>query len=191
MNDLAKFDIALDQGLLLGEAAKAEMHAPVISTYKNRADLMYGLGWYVQEFEDLQLLWHTGRWQPSTSALYLKIPAENLTFIVLANTDNLTAPFNGIGKGDVSKSLLALTFFRHFIFPEKLGTEIPAIDWSATEGPIINQLAAVDDPAVKEFLERELWAYRQAYASVGRKGRCQQTVAGGSAGLSHFNHALR
>jgi CubicO group peptidase (beta-lactamase class C family)/uncharacterized membrane protein len=170
VNDLAKFDIALDQGLLLGEAAKSEMHAPAVSTYKNRSDLMYGLGWYVQEFEDLQLLWHTGRWSPSTSALYLKVPAENLTYIVLANTDNLTTPFNGIGHGDISKSLLALTFFRHFVFPEKLGSEIPMIDWSNTEGPIVKQLAVVEDPAVKEFLERELWAYRQAYASVGQKG---------------------
>jgi hypothetical protein len=115
------------------------------------------------------MLWHTGRWPPSTSGLYLKIPDENLTLIVLANTDNLTVPFNSIGKGDVSKSLLALTFFRHFIFPARYGTALPEIYWSATEGPIIKQLSAVGDPIVREFLERELWAYRQAYASVGRQ----------------------
>jgi CubicO group peptidase (beta-lactamase class C family) len=170
VNDLAKFDIALDQGVLLHENTKVEMHAPMVSTYENRTDLMYGLGWYVQEFGDLQLLWHTGRWPPSTSALYLKVPAENLTFIVLANTDNLTTPFYGIGQGDISKSLLALTFFRYFIFPENLGAEIPTIDWHATEGPIINQLSTVEDLELKAFLERELWAYRQAYASVGQKG---------------------
>jgi hypothetical protein len=130
---------------------------------------MYGLGWYVQDFDGIQLLWHTGRWPPSTSALYLKIPGEDLTFIVFANTDNLTTPFVGIGHGDVTKSLLALSFFQHFIFPEIYRNELPVIDWNASEGFIVNQLSEVDDEPVREFLERELWAFRQAYASVGQQ----------------------
>jgi CubicO group peptidase (beta-lactamase class C family) len=85
VSDLAKFDIALDRSLLLGEAAKAEMFTPAFSTYHNQPDRMYGLGWYVQNFDGVRLLWHTGRWAPSTSALYLKVPDEGLTLIVLAN----------------------------------------------------------------------------------------------------------
>lgn len=168
VTDLAAFDIALDQGQLLGEAAKAEMFSPAFSTYGGRQDLMYGLGWYAQTFEGLQLLWHTGRWPPSTSALYLKVPELDLSFIVLANTDNLTTPFDGLGNGDVSKSLLTLSFFRHFIFPVQHGHAPTVVDWQAEEEVLIAQLSPVEEKASQVFLERELWSYRQSFASVGR-----------------------
>jgi CubicO group peptidase (beta-lactamase class C family) len=149
VTDLAKFDIALDQGLLLGNAAKNEMFSPAYSTYQNRQDLMYGLGWYVQDFDGLELIWHCGRWAPSTSALYLKVPEKNLTFIVLANMDNLTVPFAGIGDGDVSKSALALAFFRYFIFPELHSTILPNINWDADQEILIQQLANVEDESAQ------------------------------------------
>lgn len=167
VTDLAKFDIALDQSLLLGEAAMAEMFSPAYSTYNNRQDLMYGLGWYVQEFEGMRLLWHTGRWPPSTSALYLKVPDHNLTFIILANTHNLTTPFP-LGNGDVTKSIMALSFFRYFTYPEQHGALPPSIDWDAGEDVLKGQLSEVIDEDARTFLERELWSFRQVYASVGR-----------------------
>jgi len=168
VSDLAKFDIALDQGLLLGDAAKTELHTPAYSTYENRQDLNYGLGWYVQDFGELRLLWHTGRWSPSTSALYLKVPEKNLTLIVLANTANLTTPFNGVGSGDVTKSTLTLSFFRHFVFPEYYGYSVPVINWGEGETELLEQLAEVKDETTRRFLERELWSFRQAYASAGQ-----------------------
>jgi len=176
VSDLARFDIALDQGILLDEPAKAEMFSPAYSTYKGRNDLMYGLGWYVQDFDGLRLLWHTGCWPPSTSALYLKVPEKDLTFIVLANTANLTAPFVGLGHGDVSKSVLALTFLRYFVFPEQYGSSLPVIDWEAEEAPLIAQLAGVEDEAGREFLERELWSFRQVYAGTGQPERADRLL---------------
>jgi hypothetical protein len=169
VTDLARFDIALDEGRLLGDAAKEAMFAPAYSTHGGRQDLQYGLGWYVQDFDGLRLLWHTGRWPPSTAALYLKVPEENLTFIVLANTDNLTVPFYGIGQGDITQSTLALTLFRHLVFPRQHDTSLPAVDWQADAPELIEQLSAVPDGSARIFLERELWSYRQAYASAGRR----------------------
>lgn len=165
--DLAKFDIALDSGYLLDDATKAEMVSPAVPTSVERSGLNYGLGWYIQDFEGLRMLWHTGRWPPSTSALYVKIPEKGLTFIVLANTDNLTVPFNSIGDGDVSKSTLVLTFFRHFIYPAQYGSDLPKINWGAPETILVKQLKDVSDNKMKEYLERELWSFRQAYASSG------------------------
>ena len=144
------------------------MFTPAYSTYQDRQDLQYGLGWYVQEFEGLRLLWHTGRWPPSTSALYLKVPEENLTLIVLANTDNLTIPFDAIGFGDVSKSALALSFFRHFDLPRADGSAPDRVDWSEPRETLVDKLSAVQDERPERYLERELWAFRQAFASVGR-----------------------
>ncbi|MFN2130885.1 MAG: serine hydrolase domain-containing protein [Anaerolineae bacterium] len=166
--DLARFDMALDQGLLLKSATMAEMWKPAVSTYNGRQDLMYGLGWYVQDFDGLQLRWHTGRWPPSTSALYLKVPEEGLTFIVLANTANLSTPFDAIGYGDVSKSTLALSFLRHFVYPRQHGRPLPQMDWSEAEERLVGQLAGIREASARQFVERELWSFRQAYASVGR-----------------------
>jgi hypothetical protein len=91
-----------------------------------------------------------------------------LTFIVVANTDNLTVPFPGIGGGDLSKSAPMLTFFHHFVFPLVSGTGAPTIDWSQGRGALLNQLADLEGARAKTMLERELWSYRQAYASSGQ-----------------------
>ena len=96
------------------------------------------------------------------------MPELGLSFFVLANTDNLTTPFPSIGDGDIMKSTLALTFFRHFVFPLQHGAALPEIDWSAGEAELLEQLAAVEDPVARIFLERELWSFRQAFASSGQ-----------------------
>ena len=165
--DLAEFDIALDRGTLLGAEAKTEMFEPAVSTYQDRADLMYALGWYSQDYRDTRLLWHTGRWLSSVSALYLKVPGENMTFIVLANTAHLSTPFP-LGQGDVLYSTLAQTFYRTFVFPRQQGKTVPRMDWTAAGPELVAELGQVKDKEVRQVLERELWSYRQLFASVGR-----------------------
>jgi hypothetical protein len=61
-----------------------------------------------------------------------------------------------------------LTFLRHYAFRQLHGTDLPRIDWWASSDALVEQLTASDDPAVIEFLERELWSYRQAFASSGQ-----------------------
>ena len=80
VQDLALFDIALDSGDLLDQETKEAMFEPLVSTYGDSDELMYGLGWYHQLYNGVDLLWHTGRWSPSISALYLKVPKEDLSF---------------------------------------------------------------------------------------------------------------
>jgi CubicO group peptidase (beta-lactamase class C family) len=159
--DLAAFDIALGRGELLSDAARSEMFAPAVPTIAGSSDNAYGLGWYVQEWAGHHMVWHTGRWPPSTSALYLKLPDEGITFIVLANTDNLTTPFPMIGSGDLSHSTLMLTLFEQLIF------DVPVIDWTSDRSSLIEELSQVEDPETRLFLELELWSYRQALASAG------------------------
>lgn len=172
--DLARFDIALDSGLLLKPATREQMLSPQVATISGRTDLHYGLGWYVQEFEGVQLIWHTGRWPPSTSALYLKAPEHNLTFVILANTDNLTVPFPGIGFGDLSRSLPMLVFFRQFLFPLQSSVELPDVDWFETsQGELVAELRAHQDERVMRLVERELWSTRQAMASSGQTERAE------------------
>jgi CubicO group peptidase (beta-lactamase class C family) len=173
--DLAKFDIALDQNLLLSPETKAQMFTPAFSTHGNSTTLMYGLGWYVQQYEGTRLLWHTGRNPPSVSALYVKVPDESLTFTILANTANLSTPYP-LGDGDVLYSTLALTFYETFVFPRQFGKSVPRIDWEADEQDVVNQLRQVKDRDVRQVLERELWSYRQLFASTGRRDLADRLV---------------
>lgn len=164
VTDIAKFDIALDNDELIQPATKAEMFSPAIAN--SGKPLIYGLGWYTQNYNDTRIIWHSGGWSPSVSALYLKVPDENLTFIALANNYNLTRPYP-LDSGDVLYSTPALAFYKHFVFPRLTGKRVPTIDWTADEAALTTQLKAVTDTDVRAVLERELWSYRKLYASVG------------------------
>ncbi len=194
--DLAKFDIALDQGVLLQDETKEQMFEPAVSTYMNRTDLMYGLGWYSQTYKGTRLLWHSGRWAPSVSALYLKVPDASITFIILANTAHLTTPFP-LGDGDVLYSTLAETFYRTFVFPEQFGASVPRIDWESSKPVLLSQLEQVTDDDIRNMLERELWSHRQLYASVGRTEAADRLLAVhheayGASGTSNLDlHAVK
>jgi CubicO group peptidase (beta-lactamase class C family) len=110
--DLAKFDVAMDDNLLVSEASKKAMFSPTLST-GGRA-LPYGLGWFVQERGDLQMIWHYGHQPGSYSSLILKLPDEEMTLILLANSEGASAPFD-LGAGDVLKSPFARLFIAAFI----------------------------------------------------------------------------
>ena len=164
--DIAAFDIALDRGALVSSATVEDMFAPRVATADRPPGLSYGLGWYTQDHEGTRLVWHSGRWPPSVSALYLKVPDHDVTFIVAANTPNLTTPFP-LGSGDVLSSALALAFYREVLFTRLHDAEPPPIDWTGDEATLVAELSAITDPDVRWLLGRELWARRQAVFSVG------------------------
>jgi CubicO group peptidase (beta-lactamase class C family) len=110
--DLAMFDIALDQGVLISAESRAEMMAPTRAI--NGDALPYGLGWYVQEYEGHTLVWHSGWWEDAYSALYLKIPTLNLSFILLANSEGIWWG-NPLNRAEVQRSEFAQAFLHAFV----------------------------------------------------------------------------
>jgi hypothetical protein len=70
-----------------------------------------GLGWFVQFYRGERVVWAFGSVPNAYSALLLKLPAKNTTFILLANSDGLSAPFQ-LPAGDVTKSLFASLFLK-------------------------------------------------------------------------------
>ena len=110
--DLAKFDVALDEGALLRAESRAAMMAPTRSI--NGEALPYGLGWYVQEYHGHTLVWHSGWWEDAYSALYLKIPALELTFILLANAEGVWWD-NPLDEAAVQRSQFARAFLSAFV----------------------------------------------------------------------------
>ena len=108
VTDLAKFDAALDRHSLISEQSQelAWTNQPTNSGVM----IPYGLGWFVQQVNTEKVVWHYGQW-PMFSALYVKVPAKRLTFILLANSTGLSAPFD-LDRGELLASPFALAFLR-------------------------------------------------------------------------------
>ena len=163
--DLATFAAAIERDALVSAETKARMFTPTSLT--SGEDGPYGLGWFTETYGDMELIWHYGYGAYST--LFLMVPSEGLTFIALANTQNLSRPF-GLGLEDVSvlASPVALPFFKELVLRPRFDEPLPDIDWAAGADAVAEQLAAITDPELRELYEGELWTYRKLYAGVGR-----------------------
>ena len=109
--DLAKFDAALDEGRLISARSNELMWTPMVSN--SGKVLPYALGWFVEEFGGRKVMWHYGLLPPSESALYVKVPAAELSFMLLANTDGLSRSFAWDDEG-VRASPFARAFLEAF-----------------------------------------------------------------------------
>ena len=109
VRDLARFDAALDDDVLLLEETRNAAWTPGINSQSQ--PLPTGLGWFVQTYRNDRVVWHFGLVANAYSSLIIKLPARRLTLILLANSDGLSAPFQ-LDGGDVTKSLFATLFLR-------------------------------------------------------------------------------
>ncbi|MEO5894528.1 MAG: serine hydrolase domain-containing protein [Vicinamibacterales bacterium] len=109
VRDLAKFDTALDQVVLLEEETLNVAWRPALDRRGVQAPT--GLGWFVQTHRNKRVVWHFGYVPNAYSSLIMKLPEYNLTLILLANSDGLSAPFQ-LNAGDVTKSIFAQLFLR-------------------------------------------------------------------------------
>jgi CubicO group peptidase (beta-lactamase class C family) len=108
VRDLAQFDAALDEGVLLNREVIGYMRGGA------QPGTPSGLGWFVQAYNGQHLVWHFGVAPGAYSSLFLKVPSRNLTLILLANSDGLTGPF-ALDRGDVTTSLFAKLFLSLFV----------------------------------------------------------------------------
>jgi len=109
--EMARFSRALDGDQLLSSASRARMFSAIVTP---RGDtLPYGLGWFVQQIGGHAVQWHYGLWT-GTSTLIVRVPDRQLTFVLMANNEMLSAPFR-LGAGQLSSSPFAAEFFRAFV----------------------------------------------------------------------------
>ena len=109
VRDLAKFDTALDSELLLRTETRDLAWTAAVGGQAPGTGV--GLGWFVQSYHGEKVVWSFGVVPNAYSALLIKLPARNLTYILLANSDRLTSPF-ALESGDVSVSVFATVFLR-------------------------------------------------------------------------------
>jgi CubicO group peptidase (beta-lactamase class C family) len=101
VEDLARFDSALRDKFLLADTLTA--------AWSRSGTTPLGLGWFVQGYNNQPVVWQFGVAKDAYSGLILKLPNRELTLILLANSDGLSAPF-ALENGDVTKSIFAKTF---------------------------------------------------------------------------------
>lgn len=123
--DLAVYSNAIDAGKFLDDSTWQQVFTPFVTARGKK--IQYGYGWFISKYKGLKMVWHTG-WWTGYSALFLKIPEKDLTFIILANSQDLSRPFYHIMKPlpmfnpvrrnlnrKVQASAFARTFLHHFV----------------------------------------------------------------------------
>jgi CubicO group peptidase (beta-lactamase class C family) len=111
VRDLARFDSALLANALL---ARSTRDTAWTQAFAGDTPLPTGLGWFVQNYHGEPIVWQFGTIRGGHSAIIIKAPNSGLTFIALANSDGLNAPF-ALESGDVTSSLFATLFLRLFL----------------------------------------------------------------------------
>jgi len=114
VNDLAKYDIAISQSVVVPEGADDKPHSP--ASFSSGKTSPYGFGWYFQCYQGVKLMWHGG-WDPDSgySALYLRAPEKGITLIALANSESGLWWENSLTEPQVERSDLARLFLEKFI----------------------------------------------------------------------------
>jgi CubicO group peptidase (beta-lactamase class C family) len=162
--DMAKYDIAIDQNKFVTKETQQLAFTPTRST--TGEELPYGLGWFTQNYNGTKLLWHYGYWTGNSSFI-VKVPERNMTFIIMANSDNLSRPTD-LGGGDALSSPVGMAFLKTFIFPEKFGGALPEINWSAPAADLKNQLNAMAGKPYADLYRKDLVSKIRIHQSVGR-----------------------
>ena len=168
--DMAKYDIAIDQNKFLSKETQQLAFTPTRST--KGEELPYGLGWFTTNYKGTKLLWHYGYWTGNSSFI-LKVPERNMTFIIMANSDNLSRPTD-LGSGDALSSPVGMAFLKTFIFPEKFGGTLPEISWNAPAADLKNQLKVIAEKPYADLYRKDLVSKVRVYQSVGRATEATQ-----------------
>jgi CubicO group peptidase (beta-lactamase class C family) len=110
--DMAAFSLAIDQGMFLDPQTWEAVFTPAVAN--GGQTLPYGLGWFIHYHEGIKLEWHYGHWT-TNSSLIVRAPEKGLTFVVLANTPELSARYGLGGSSDVLQSDVARLFVESFV----------------------------------------------------------------------------
>jgi len=148
VSDLAKFDIALDQDRLIRPETRAL--AFTAQTLTSGELPVYGLGWYVDEFQGKKIAWHQG-WD-CFSHLYIKFLDQDYSLIVFTNSAT-QGEFTSPEDVSVMRYPVALAFYKLFIMGMDPGD---MIDWDAEDAGIASQWQAAQEAGVGEIARQEI-----------------------------------
>ncbi|MEM1323210.1 MAG: serine hydrolase domain-containing protein [Bacteroidota bacterium] len=149
LSDLVAFSNALDGQVLLSRRTKEILFSPP------KADLPYGHGIFSQDFAGERLLWAYGQYD-GYSSLLLKLPAKDLSLVLLANNNLMSDPARLI-YGDVYYSLFALAFldtYSQALFPVPQGDVIAITIEQAKTISLLSRQKLLAEALADSFLAR-------------------------------------
>jgi CubicO group peptidase (beta-lactamase class C family) len=112
--DLAKYSIAIDDHILVSSETQDLQFTPAI--FINDSTTAYGLGWFIQKYQGVKIIWHGGCWT-GASGFLVKVPEKELAFMVLGNTNMLQMSYPQMrNDGDVTRSTVVMEFLLNFVF---------------------------------------------------------------------------
>jgi hypothetical protein len=169
VTDLVKYDIALDKHLFLSTASQEKAWQPFVLNDGSLSP--YGYGWFVQKAGEKRMVWHYGQWS-TYSSLYIKLPEQNMSLIILANSDGLSRPFS-LGSGNLLSSPFALAFLRNFV-KHKTGSKT-SVQWTKDSTKFYTSLSALQENQSNVNFSEEQKAYQaiQRYL-LTRKSRVRK-----------------
>src|SRR5205807_52981 len=88
IGDLARWNAALDRDDFLTATTKKEMWTTAM--LNNGKPTKYGFGWFIETVNDRRIIGHSGS-TSGFSATIQRFPDDNLTVILLTNTDEQIA----------------------------------------------------------------------------------------------------
>jgi CubicO group peptidase (beta-lactamase class C family) len=112
--EMLSFSMALDRDALLPASLKMLSFTPIVTS--NGVTSPYGLGWFATDYKGVRVVWHYGLWT-AISSLIIKVPERELTFVLLANSDALSASYP-LGLGRLETSPWAREFLDGFVIGE-------------------------------------------------------------------------
>jgi CubicO group peptidase (beta-lactamase class C family) len=111
VRDLAKFDLALKQGILL---ERGTLDYAWSAPSAHGMPLPHGAGWFVQTHNGEKVVWQFGMAQNASSSLMITLPNRGLTLILMANSDGLVKLYSP-ANGDITLSPFARLFLNVFV----------------------------------------------------------------------------
>jgi CubicO group peptidase (beta-lactamase class C family) len=167
VRDLAKYDAAIDRHVLLQAKTQELAWTPFVSNAGK--PLPYGLGWFVGDYRGERLVWHSGNWGLGFSAIYVKVPARNLSLILLANSEALSDPFWVPGETNP----FVCAFLRHFVFhgddPCKQAGEAGIQKWLDGRAARAEPTIALDEAVLASYAGEYRWTEKRTF-TVTREG---------------------
>ena len=112
VNDLVKYSAAIDKETLISKERYQKITTPFY------AGSPQGMGWFVAKFEGLDIHWAYG--YGNDASILLRVPAKNLTLVMLSSTDMASATTR-LGFGNPFNSPLVCAFLKAFVADKQKG----------------------------------------------------------------------
>jgi CubicO group peptidase (beta-lactamase class C family) len=113
--DMAKYDAAIDRHLFLKKDTQEKAWTAFVSN--SGQPLRHGLGWFVNDYHGVKLIWHYGHWGTGFSSIYLKVPEKNISLVMLANSEALSDHQFQVDE-DITNNVFACAFLRLFVLED-------------------------------------------------------------------------